>query len=86
MLLWVSAVKYLELINLTLGFGAPEDLRMSICPLNMQISLIVASIFLSTLSIVQFCCALNMMLLCVSVIIVPELMALSLKLRGPWGR
>ena len=51
--------------------------------LNMQISLIVASIFLSMLFKVQFCCALNMMLLCVSAIIALELMVLSLGLWAP---
>ena len=78
MLLWVSAIIYLEFMALSLGLGAPGAPKTTICPLNTQISLIVASIFLSMQFIVRFYCALNMMLLCVSAIIALELMALSL--------
>ena len=46
----------------------------------MQISLIVASIFLSMLFMVQFRCVLNMTLLCVFATIALELMAISLGL------
>ena len=48
--------------------------------IDMQIFLNIASKFLSMLFRDQFCCALNMMLLCVSAIIALELMALSLGL------
>ena len=58
--------KFLKISALPLDLGAPKT---TICPLNMQISLIVASIFLSMLFMVQFRCDLNMMLLCVSAII-----------------
>ena len=53
-LLWVSAIIYLELIVLSLGFGVPGAPKITKCPLNMQISLNVASIFLFMLFVVQF--------------------------------
>ena len=65
----VYATTYLELMAPSLDLGAPGAPKTTICPLNMQISLIVASIFLSMLFMVQFRCDLNMMLLCVSAII-----------------
>ena len=58
-------------------FWAPKTTK---CPFCMQIFLNIASKFLSMLFRDQFCCALNMMLLCVSAIIALELMALSLGL------
>ena len=64
MLLWVSAISYPELI--ALGIETPCAPKTNICPLNMQISLIVTSISLSMLFMVQFRCDLTMMLLCVS--------------------
>ena len=76
----VFATTYLELMAPSLDLGAPGAPKMTICPLNMQISLIVASIFLSMLFMVQFRCALNMMLLFVFAIIALELMAISLGL------
>ena len=44
-LLWVSVIEYLEDMVLSLGLGAPGDFKMTPCPLNARISLIVASIF-----------------------------------------
>ena len=41
LLLWISII-YLELMALSLGLGAPGAPKTAICPLNMQISLIVA--------------------------------------------
>ena len=41
-LLWVSAIIYIELMALSLGLGAP---KITPCPLNVQRSLISASIF-----------------------------------------
>ena len=76
----VYATTYLELMAPSLDLGAPGAPKTTICPLNMQISLIVASIFLSMLFMVQFCCALNMTLLCVFATIALELMAISLGL------
>ena len=58
-------------------FWAPKTTK---CPFCMQIFLNIASKFLSMLFRDQFCCALNMMLLCVSAIIALELMALLLSL------
>ena len=52
MLLRVSAIIYLELMTLSLDLGAPGAPKTTIYPLNMQISLIVASIFLSVLLMV----------------------------------
>ena len=49
---WVSAIIYVELIALSLGEGAPGALKTTIYPLNMQISLIVASMFLVVLFMV----------------------------------
>ena len=78
----VYATTYLELMAPSLDLGAPGAPKTTICPLNMQISLIVASIFLSMLFMVQFRCALNMTLLCVFATIALELMAISLGLRA----
>ena len=78
----VYATTYLELMAPSLDLGAPRASKTTICPLNMQISLIVASIFLSMLFMVQFRCALNMTLLCVFATIALELMAISLGLRA----
>ena len=44
MLLWVSAIISLKPIALSLGLGAPRAPKMTPCPLNVRISLIVASI------------------------------------------
>ena len=85
MLLWVSTIIHLELIAVSLSLGAPGAPKTTICPLNMQISFIVASIFLSMLFLVYFCFALHMMDLCVSSNIALKLMALPLVLGGPWG-
>ena len=80
MALRVYATTYLELMAPSLDLGAPGAPKTTICPLNMQISLIVASIFLSMLFMVQFRSALNMTLLCVFATIALELMAISLGL------
>ena len=45
MLLCVSAIIALELMVLTLGLGASGAPKMTTYPLNVQMSLIVASIF-----------------------------------------
>ena len=45
MLLWVFAIISLELIALSLGWGFKGAPKMTQCTLNVQISLIVASIF-----------------------------------------
>jgi hypothetical protein len=45
MLLLVSAIKYLKFMALSLGLGVLGTPKMSLCPLNVRISLIVASIF-----------------------------------------
>ena len=45
MLLCVFDIIALELMAISLGLGAPKALEMTPCPLNVQISLIVASIF-----------------------------------------
>ena len=76
----VYATTYLELMAPDLG--APGAPKTTICPLNMQIYLIVASIFQSMLFMVQFRCALNMTLLCVFATIALELMAISLGLQA----
>ena len=44
-LLWVSAIIYLKLMALSLGLGYKGAPKMTQCALNVQISLIVASIF-----------------------------------------
>ena len=45
MLLFVFAIIALELMAISLDLGAPGARKMTPCPLNVQISLIVASIF-----------------------------------------
>ena len=45
MLLWASAIISLELIALSLGLGSTGAPKMTQCTLNVQISLIIASIF-----------------------------------------
>ena len=80
MLLYVSAITALDLMTLSLGLGAPGAPKMTPCPLNGQISLIIVPSFISQLFMVQLGCALDMALLWVSVIIYLELMALSLGL------
>ena len=45
MLLWVSAILSLELMALSLGLGSTGAPKMTQCTLNVQISLIIASIF-----------------------------------------
>ena len=45
MLLWVSAILSLELMALSLGLGSRGAPKMTQCTLNVEISLIVASIF-----------------------------------------
>ena len=44
MLLWVSAIIFLELLALSVGLGALGTPKMSPCSLNVGISLIVARI------------------------------------------
>ena len=57
MLLWVSAILSLKLMALSLGLGSTGAPKMTQCTLNMQISLIVASIFdiSAVYSLVGFC-------------------------------
>ena len=45
MLMWVSAIITLELMTLSIGLGGPVAPKTTPCPLNVQISLIVDSIF-----------------------------------------
>ena len=78
----VYATTYLELMAPSLDLGAPGAPKTTICPLNMQISLILASIFPSMLFMVQLRYALNMTNLCVFATITLELMAISLGLRA----
>ena len=80
MLLWVSAIIKSRAHGPIIRFRGPGTPKITVCPLNMQILLIIASIFVSMLFMVQFRSALNMMLLCISAIIALELMALSLGL------
>ena len=43
----LSTILALELMTLLLGLGAPGPLKMTPCPLNVQISLILASLWIS---------------------------------------